>query len=81
MLLLTCLSQASYLTLSLSLKAVAFLSRPQINTVLTTKVLLLTTVLIYFKKKIYKRLKKVLNQKKPAFCLDKQKKAVFAVIN
>jgi hypothetical protein len=43
--------------------------------------LLLTTVLIYFKKEIYKRLKKVLNQEKLAFCLDKQKKAVFAIIN
>jgi hypothetical protein len=44
-------------------------------------VLPLTTVLIYFKEKIYKRLKKVLNQKEPAFCSNKQRKAVFAIIN
>jgi superfamily II DNA helicase RecQ len=44
-------------------------------------VLPLTTVLIYSKKKIYKRLKKMLNQEKPAFHSDKQKKTVFAVIN
>jgi superfamily II DNA helicase RecQ len=49
--------------------------------VLTTKVLSLTTVLIYFKKKIYKGLKKMLNQKELAFRSDKQKKAVFAAIN
>jgi superfamily II DNA helicase RecQ len=49
--------------------------------VLTTKVLLLTTVLIYSKKEIYKGLKKVLNQEKPAFCSNKQKEAVFAAIN
>jgi superfamily II DNA helicase RecQ len=48
---------------------------------LTTEVLLLTTVPIYFRKKIYKRLKKVLNQEKPAFYLDKQKEAVFAAIS
>jgi hypothetical protein len=60
---------------------VTFPSWPRINKMLTTKILLLTTVFIYFKKKIYKRLKKVLNQKEPAFCLDKQKKAVFIVIN
>jgi superfamily II DNA helicase RecQ len=47
----------------------------------TTKVLLLTTVLIYSKEEIYKRLKKVLNQEEPAFRSDKQKKAVFAAIN
>jgi superfamily II DNA helicase RecQ len=47
----------------------------------TTKVLPLTTVLIYSKEKIYKKLKKVLNQKEPAFCSDKQKEAVFAAIN
>jgi superfamily II DNA helicase RecQ len=73
--------QAGYLTSFLSLKAIAFLSRPRINKVLTTKVLLLTTVFIYFKKKIYKRLKKVLNQKKLTFRSDKQREAVFAAIN
>jgi hypothetical protein len=60
---------------------VAFPSWPQINKVSRTKVLLLTTVLIYSKEEIYKRLKKVLNQKEPAFRLNKQKKAVFAAIN
>jgi hypothetical protein len=49
--------------------------------VLTTEVLPLTTVLIYSKKEIYKRLKKVLNQEKLAFCSDKQRKAVFTAIN
>jgi superfamily II DNA helicase RecQ len=49
--------------------------------VLITKILPLTTVLIYFKKEIYKRLKKVLNQKELVFCLNKQKKAVFVTID
>jgi superfamily II DNA helicase RecQ len=69
------------LTLSSSLKAVAFPSWPQINKVLTTRVLLLTTVSIYFKEEIYKKLKKVLNQKEPAFCLNEQREAVFAAID
>jgi hypothetical protein len=43
--------------------------------------LLLTTVPIYFKEEIYKGLKKVLNQEEPAFCSDKQRKAVFAAID
>jgi hypothetical protein len=49
--------------------------------VLTTKVLPLTTVFIYFRKEIYKGLKKVLNQEELAFCLNEQREAVFAVID
>jgi superfamily II DNA helicase RecQ len=69
------------LTPSPSLEAVAFPSRPQINEVSTTEVLPLTTVPIYSRKKIYEGLKKVLNQEEPAFRSDKQREAVFAVIN
>jgi superfamily II DNA helicase RecQ len=47
----------------------------------TTGVLPLTTVPIYSKEEIYKRLKKVLNQEEPAFRSDEQKEAVFAVID
>ena len=48
---------------------------------MTTKVLLLTTVLVYFREKIYKGLKKVFNHKEPEFRLDKQRKAVFIALD
>jgi superfamily II DNA helicase RecQ len=60
---------------------VVFLCWLQINKVLRTGVLSLTTVPIYSKKEIYKRLKKVLNQEEPAFRSDEQKEAVFATID